>query len=65
MTRQILIDPEKFLGEPYLEGTEVPVSAIVQWAEAGLDPEEIVAVYPDLNEEDVRAALDYHEQHGA
>ncbi|OQY25153.1 MAG: hypothetical protein B6I34_02660 [Anaerolineaceae bacterium 4572_32.1] len=59
MSKQILVDPEKFLGEPYLEGTQVPVSAIVQWAEAGLGPEEIAEVYPELTVEDVKTALHY------
>ncbi|MFZ5919154.1 MAG: DUF433 domain-containing protein [Chloroflexota bacterium] len=62
MARQILVDSEKFLGEPYLEGTTVPLSAIIQWVEAGLGPEEIVAVYPDLSVEDVKAALAHHDQ---
>lgn len=63
MAKRILIDSERFLGEPYIEGTEVPVSAVVQWAEAGLDPEDIADVYTELTIEDVQVALDYHAQH--
>lgn len=63
MVKQVLVDPDRFLGEPYLEGTDVPVSAIVQWAEAGLGTEEIAEVYPELTIEDIKAALDYHAQH--
>jgi len=63
MVKQILVDADKFLGEPYIEGTEVPVSAVVQWAEAGLGADDIAGVYPELNVKDVKAALDYHAQH--
>jgi len=62
MARQILVDSERFLGEPYLESTTVPVSAIIQWAEAGLEAAEIVSLYPDLSVEDVKAALAHHDQ---
>lgn len=60
MSKNILVDPEKFLGEPYIEGTGLPVSAVVQLVEAGLGPEEIPTVYPELTLEDVKAALEYH-----
>jgi len=62
VAKQIVIDPEKFLGEPYVEDTTVPVSAIVQWAEAGLGAGEIAEVYPELTLEDVQVALDYYAQ---
>jgi uncharacterized protein (DUF433 family) len=64
MAKRILVAQELFLGEPYIEGTGLPVSAIVQLAEAGLGPEEISAAYPEVTAEDVAAALDYHAEHG-
>lgn len=64
MAKQILVDPDKFLGEPYIEGAGLPVSAVLQLAEAGLGPEEIAEAYPELTVEDVKAALDYHAKHG-
>ena len=64
MPKRILVDPGKFLGEPYIEGTSLPVSAVVQLAEAGLGTEEISAAYPEVTAEDVKAALDYHAKHG-
>lgn len=60
MTKQILVDPGKFLGEPYIEGTNLPVSAVLHLVEAGLGPEEIAAAYPELTVEDVKAVLSYH-----
>jgi uncharacterized protein (DUF433 family) len=64
MAKQILVDPDKFLGEPYIEGTGLPVSAVMQLTEAGLGPEEICAAYPELSVEDVKAAMDHHAKHG-
>lgn len=64
MARRVLVDPDQFLGEPYFEGTNLPVSVVVQLAEAGLELEEIAAAYQELTEEDVKAGLDYHAQHG-
>jgi uncharacterized protein (DUF433 family) len=64
MAKQILVDPDQFLGEPYIEGTSLPVSAVVQLSEAGLGPEEICEAYPELTAEDIKAALDYHAKHG-
>jgi len=64
MAKQILMDPDKFLGEPYIESTSLQVSAVMQLTEAGLGPEEICAAYPELTVEDVKAAVDYHAKHG-
>ncbi len=64
VAKHILVDPDKFLGEAYIEGTSLPVSAVVQLTEAGLGPEEIVAAYSELTVEDVRTVLDHHAQHG-
>jgi uncharacterized protein (DUF433 family) len=54
-----MVDPDVCLGEPCIEGTERPVSLIVQLAEAGMSPDEIVAAYSELTTEDVEAALAY------
>jgi uncharacterized protein (DUF433 family) len=64
MAKQILIDPDKFLGEPYIEGTSLPVSAVAQLSEAGLEPAEIAAAYTELTVEDVKAVLEYHAKSG-
>ncbi len=63
MAKQILVDADQFLGEPYIEGTGLPVSAVVQLADAGLAPDDICAAYSELTVEDIQAALDYHAQH--
>ncbi len=60
VVKQILVDPDKFLGAPYIEGTSLPVSTVLHLAEAGLGPEDISAAYPELTVEDVKAVLSYH-----
>lgn len=61
---RIVVDPGILLGEPHIKGTERPVYMVVEFAQAGLTPEEIVAAYPELTVEDVQAALEYHAKHG-
>jgi uncharacterized protein (DUF433 family) len=56
---RIAVDPNICLGEPHIKGTDRPVSLIVQLADAGMSPDEIVAAYSELTIEDVEAALAY------
>ena len=56
---RIAVDPNVCLGEPHIEGTERPVSLIVQLTDAGMSPDEIVVAYSELTTEDVEAALAY------
>jgi len=50
---------------PVIAGTRIPVSAILDFAEAGYTTEEIVQEYPDLTIRDVAAALTYREADAA
>ena len=56
---RIVVDPNVCMGEPHIKETERPVSLIVQLADAGMSPDEIVAAYSELTVEDVEAALAY------
>lgn len=42
---------------PVIAGTRIPVSAILSFHEAGYDTDAILAEYPSLTREDVRAAI--------
>ena len=44
---------------PVVAGTRIPVLAIKRFAAAGYDHNQIIREYPDLTEEDVKAALAY------
>ena len=56
---RILIDPKVCHGKPCIRGTRVMVSVILDNLAEGLSPDAIVAEYPPLALDDVRAALSY------
>lgn len=55
----ISVDPEIHHGEPCIKGTRIPVSMIVGSVADGMSIDEIVAEYPQLKTDSVRAALAY------
>jgi uncharacterized protein (DUF433 family) len=58
----VTVHPEIQSGAPVLKGTRVPVSAIVDNAEDGLSPEEIVEQFP-VTLGQVKAVLAYADEH--
>jgi uncharacterized protein (DUF433 family) len=59
LAERIVADPETCSGHPRIEGTRVRVSHVLGWLAAGMTPAEIVADYPYISEQDVRAALEF------
>ena len=56
---QIVIDPAIRGGEPYIKGTRVPVSVVVGSIADGDTAAEVIAAWPQLAEDDVKAALKF------
>jgi uncharacterized protein (DUF433 family) len=56
---RITIDPEVMVGKPVIKGTRITVQLIVQLLANGVTEAEILNDYPDLNKEDIKAALLY------
>ena len=56
---KISIDPAIHHGEPCIKGTRVPVSVIVGSIADGDTPERIIASWPQLTPEDIKAALKF------
>lgn len=56
---RIVLDPAILVGKPVIKGTRVPVSLILNLVGHGATFDEIVADYPGLKEDDVRAAVLY------
>src|SRR6185312_15272579 len=56
---RIVRDPKVMLGKPVIRGTRITVEHIPQELGGGLAPEQIVAGYPHLTLEDIRAAQAY------
>ena len=52
-------DPAVCHGQACIEGTRIPVAVVLDNLAAGLSAEEIVASYPPLRVDDVRAATAY------
>ena len=59
LLRRISVDPKVCFGRPCIRGTRVWVSLIIDNLAAGVPEEEILAAYPQLVPEDIRAALAY------
>ncbi len=59
---RIVIDPEIHHGDPCIKGTRVPVSVIAGSLADGDTKEQILAAYPQLTAEDVRAARALHDR---
>ncbi len=59
---RIDINPAVMLGKPVIRGTRITVEIILEKIAAGCSVQEILADYPRLSEEDVRAAVAYARQ---
>jgi uncharacterized protein (DUF433 family) len=59
LLKRIAIDPKVCFGKPCIRGTRIWVSLIMDNLADGVSEEEILAAYPQLNTEDIRAALVY------
>ena len=59
MNERIKVDPEVMTGKPVIKGTRIPVEKIIHLLAHGLTSEEILEEYPNLEKDDVLAALEY------
>ena len=55
----ITLNPQVRFGQPCIRGMRISVSDILGWLAAGLSEFDIIQDYPDLNPEDIKAALSY------
>jgi uncharacterized protein (DUF433 family) len=56
---RIIIDPAVRSGKPIIRGTRITVSDVLEYLAGGMSHAEIMADFPDLTEEDLRAALTF------
>ncbi|WP_291793524.1 DUF433 domain-containing protein [Brevibacterium sp.] len=59
MFDRITTTPEIMDGQPTIRGMRFPVKTVVRMVAQGMTDEQIVAEHPDLEPEDIRAALRY------
>jgi uncharacterized protein (DUF433 family) len=55
----ITIEPGKRGGRPSIRGMRIAVADVLGWLAAGMTHADILSDYPELTEEDIRAALAY------
>ena len=56
---RIAIDPQVCFGKPCIKGTRIWVSLILDFLASGESEAQILAAYPQLERDDIRAALAY------
>ncbi|GAA2102691.1 DUF433 domain-containing protein [Brevibacterium salitolerans] len=59
MFDRITTTPEIMDGQPTIRGMRFPAKTVVRMVAQGMTDEQIVAEHPDLEPEDIRAALRY------
>lgn len=58
-TERITIDPAVCHGKPCIRGLRYPVESVLEWLSGGMTVDDILADYPDLEREDILAAVGY------
>jgi uncharacterized protein (DUF433 family) len=53
----ITIEPDKRSGQPCIRGLRMTVQDVLEYLASGMTHAEILADFPDLTEEDIRACL--------
>ncbi|MDP2157537.1 MAG: DUF433 domain-containing protein [Nitrospirota bacterium] len=59
VTGRIELNPRVCNGKPVIKGTRIPVTVILEQIAEGASWESILGGYPELNKEDIHAALIY------
>ena len=55
----ITIEPGKRGGKPCIRGMRITVYDVLSYLAAGMTPEQVLADFPYLTEQDIRACLSY------
>ena len=53
----ITIEPGKRNGKPCIRGMRMTVTDVLEYLAGGMTPDQVVAEFPDLTTEDIRACL--------
>jgi uncharacterized protein (DUF433 family) len=59
LLKRISIEPTVMLGKPVIKGTRMPVDLLVEKLAFGTSTQELLADYPFLTADDIKAALLY------
>ena len=56
---RIVLDPEVRFGKPTVRGTRITVGDVLSYLAAGTSEDALLAEFPSLTRDDIRACLDY------
>ncbi len=56
---RITVDPRICLGQPTIRGMRITVSVVLKMLAGGQSIQDVLEAYPELEEDDVRQALEY------
>lgn len=56
---RITVNPDQMGGVPCIRGLRIPVATVVEMVAEGMASDEILAAYPDLERDDIPAALHF------
>jgi uncharacterized protein (DUF433 family) len=56
---RIVIDPDICHGQPVVRGLRYPVEFLLELLASGMSTDEVLADYPDIESDDILAALEY------
>ncbi len=56
---RVVLDPEVRFGKPVVRGTRITVGDVLGYLAVGMTEEELLADFPQLTRDDVRACLAY------
>lgn len=57
--KRIIVDPEILAGKPVIKGTRIPVDLVLKRLAHDLNVDTLLAAYPRLTQDDVKACLEY------
>ena len=60
---RITIEPGKRSGQPCIRGMRITVQDVLEYLAGGMTPEEVLADFPELTSEDLRACLEFGADH--
>jgi len=59
LVERITIEPGKCGGKPCIRGMRIPVSEVLGLLAHGMTPQQVIEQLPDLELDDIRAALEF------
>jgi len=59
LLQRISVNPNICFGKPCIQGTRIWISLVLDFLANGMSIQEIIAEYPQLTEEDIRACIAY------